>query len=129
MIKYSARICKTSHPPKTDPKKVIKMDKRISLRLISFFLIKNTVAMRVPLLPCSLLVAIATEGDIPTNNIIGIVIIPPPPAIVSIHPANTATKNSSISNSIVKSIQRIWGGLSYYNPNLPIVPPLFKLVN
>ena len=48
--------------------------------------------MRVPLLPCSLLVAIATEGDIPTNNIIGIVIIPPPPAIVSIHPANTATK-------------------------------------
>lgn len=93
----------------------------MSLIAISFFLIKIIVAMSVPLLPYSLLVAIATEGGIPANNIAGIVSIPPPPAIVSTHQAKTATKNSNIITSRVIPIQIVQEALIHYDQKLPVL--------
>lgn len=54
---------------------------------------------REPPHACNLLVASAFAGDIPAAISAGIVSSPPPPAIESINPASTATKNSTTSSS------------------------------
>ena len=96
-LKTSELINNNILPPKTEPMKVVNSNNLLLFKLTIPFLIKYNEATNVPLLPCNLLVANATEGGIPSINIVGMVINPPPPAIVSTQPARVATKNSNIS--------------------------------
>ena len=58
-------------------------------------------ATKVPIEPCSLLVAIAMPGGMPVSSSAGTVIKPPPPASVSTQPAVAAIIKSNNNSSVL----------------------------